>query len=95
MKLRFLGAESAYVTPLGRTVEPDESIDVDDSLVWRAATRDDDGTVTDEGNETGYVWPEDLWAEVGSGRRRQVAVQDEPKTAPGTAAEDDTTTSKE
>lgn len=77
-QMRYLGPEPVYVTPLGRSVAPDEAVDVDDALVWSAATVDDDGNVTDEGNPTGYVWPEELWAVVGSGRRRKVPVQDEP-----------------
>lgn len=87
-QMRFLGVEPAWVAPLGRNVTPDESVDVDDSLVWVAPTIDGDGNVTDEGNPTGYVWPEELWAEVGSGRRRKAPVQDEPPAQ-------DTNTSKE
>jgi hypothetical protein len=57
-QLRFLGTEPAYVTPLDRTVEPDEAVDVDDALVWS------------EDNETGFVWPEETWAVVGSRKRK-------------------------
>jgi hypothetical protein len=76
--MRFLGIEPAYVAPLGRNVDPDESVDVDDALVWSATTYNEDGSVKNEGNPTGYVWPEELWAEVGSGRRRKAPVQDTP-----------------
>jgi len=78
-KMRFLGTEPAYVVPLDRTVEPDESVDVEDSLVWRPVVTDDKGEVTDEGNETGYVWPEDLWANVG-GRSKSKASTDTDDT---------------
>lgn len=77
-QMRFLGVEPVYVTPLGRTVGPDEAVDVDDALVWVEPTVNDKGETTDPGNPTGYVWPEELWAVVGSGRRRKTPVQDEP-----------------
>lgn len=59
MKLRFMGAEPAFVTALDRTVQPDEQVDVPDELVWDA-----------EKNPDGLVWPDALWVEDGSGKRR-------------------------
>lgn len=80
-RMRFTGPEPAYVTPLDRTVQPDEIVELDDSLIHRPVVRDEStGEVTDEGNETGYVWPEELWTNVG-GRS---------KTKASDAAADDT-----
>lgn len=63
-KLRYIGSGPVDVVPLNnRRVEPDEVIEVDDSLIW------------DEKTGTGYAWPEENWAEVGSGRKRSVPAE--------------------
>lgn len=76
MKLRFMGAEPAFVTALDRTVQPDEQVDVPDELVWDA-----------EKNPDGLVWPEALWAEAGSGKRRTVPIADPPPVQPDEPAD--------
>lgn len=56
MKLRFMGAEPAYVPALGRTVQPDEQVDIPDELIWS------------EKNPDGLVWPDALWSEAGAAK---------------------------
>ena len=60
-KLRWRGSEPAYVSPLDRTVEPDEVVDVPAALMAKPIKDSDTGDVI--GHE-GYEWPEELWAVV-------------------------------
>lgn len=90
MKLRFLGAEPAYVPALGREVTPDEQVEVSDELV-----HDPDNPTDEDGNPVGLVWPAELWAEVGSRRRREVPIQDAPPPQPDDVPADADTTPQE
>lgn len=65
-KLRWRGSEPAYVSPLNRTVEPDEVVEVPDNLMARPVK--DKGTGEVVGHE-GYDWPEELWSVVAESKK--------------------------